>query len=112
MKDKQDDDPIFFNLKARVRKQRVLSFEQRGDGVLKYQGKLCVPKVEELQERILESHSSYYSSHVGFTKMYRDLREVYWWEGIKKDNAEFVSKYPYCLQVKVEHKRLKVWLRI
>lgn len=23
--------------------------------------------------------------------MYRDLREVYWWQGMKKDIAKFVS---------------------
>ena len=37
--------------------------------------------------------------------MYRDLREVYWWEGIKKYIIEFVAKCSYCQQVKVEHQR-------
>ncbi|WMV58725.1 hypothetical protein MTR67_052110 [Solanum verrucosum] len=25
---------------------------------------------------------------------YRDLREIYWWNGMKKDIAEFVAKCP------------------
>ncbi|KAH0744677.1 hypothetical protein KY290_032670 [Solanum tuberosum] len=68
-----------------VIKQKVLAFEQGGDGVLRYQGRLCEPKVDELHERIIEeAHSSRYSIHPGSTKMYRDLRELYWWSSMKK----------------------------
>ena len=55
-------------------------FSQVGDGVLRYQGRLCVPDVGELINNILEeAHNSRYIIHLGYTKMYRDLREVYWW---------------------------------
>ncbi|WMV33404.1 hypothetical protein MTR67_026789 [Solanum verrucosum] len=37
--------------------------------------------------------------------MYHDLREAYWWNGMKKDIAGFVAKCPNCQQVKVEHKK-------
>jgi len=80
--------------------------EQWRDAVLRYQGRLCVPKVDELQERILEeAHSSKYSIHLGFTKMHRDLREAYWWSSMKTSIAEYVVKCPNCQQVKVEHQR-------
>ncbi|KAH0712650.1 hypothetical protein KY289_008609 [Solanum tuberosum] len=89
---------------ANVHKQKVLAFEQGGYGVLKYQGRLCVPMVDGLQEMIMEvAHRSRYSIHPGFTKMYCDLIEVYWWSSMKKDIAEFVAKCPNCQQVKVEH---------
>ena len=42
----------FFDLKSNVHKQRFLAFEQGGDVVLKYQGRLCVPRMDDLQERI------------------------------------------------------------
>jgi hypothetical protein len=72
--------------------------------VLRYQNRLCVPDVDDVRERIMaEAHSSKYSIHPGSTKMYHDLREVYWWSGMKRDIAEFVSKCPNCQQVKVEH---------
>ncbi|WMV54234.1 hypothetical protein MTR67_047619 [Solanum verrucosum] len=62
--------------------------------------------VDGLQVRILEeAHSSRYSIHLGSTKMYHDLREVYWWISVKKGIAEFVAKCPNCQQVKVEHQR-------
>lgn len=53
-----------------------------------------------------EAHGSYYSIKQGLTKMYHDLREVYWWEGLKRDIAEFVAKCPNCKQVNVEHLKL------
>ena len=74
--------------------------------MLRYQDRLCVPEVDGLKETIMsEAHNSHYSIHPGSTKMYRDLREVYWWHGMKKDIAKFVSECPNCQQVKVEHQR-------
>ena len=60
----------------------------------------------DLRQHILaEAHNSRYSNHPGATKMYRDLREVYWWNGMKRDIEDFVSKCPYCQEVKVEHQQ-------
>ena len=47
----------------------------------------------------------------GSTKMYHDLREIYWWEGLKRDIAEFVSKCPNRQQVKAEHLKPSVLLQ-
>ena len=81
-------------------------FSQGGDGVLRYQGRLCVLDVGELRQHILaEAHNSRYSIHPGAIKMYRDLREVYWWNGMKRDIAYFVSKCPNCQQLKVEYQK-------
>ena len=52
-----------------------------------------------------EPHHSYYSIHPGLTKMYHDIKEIYWWHGMKKDVAEFVAQCPNCQQVKVEHQK-------
>ena len=41
-----------------------------------------------------EAHSARYSIHPGSTKMYHDLRCLYWWDGMKKDIAEFVAQCP------------------
>ncbi|XP_070002838.1 uncharacterized protein [Nicotiana sylvestris] len=43
-----------------------------------------------------ETHYSGYSIHLGATKIYHNIREVYWWDGKKKDIAEFVVQCPNC----------------
>ena len=73
---------------------------------MRYQGRLCVSNVDGLRSRIFEeTHGSRYSIHPGSTKMYHDLREVFRWEGLKKDTMEFVFKSPNCQQVKAEHQK-------
>ncbi|KAH0734946.1 hypothetical protein KY285_010653 [Solanum tuberosum] len=44
VKEKQDSDPILLQLKGAVHQQRVEVFFQGGDGVLRYQSRLSVPK--------------------------------------------------------------------
>ena len=96
--------PHLLELMANGHKQRVSTFEQGGDCVLKYHDRFCVPRVDGLKGRIMEkAHSCRYSIHLGSSNMYRDSREVYWWEGIKKGIVELVSEFPKCQQVKLEH---------
>ncbi|XP_070014362.1 uncharacterized protein [Nicotiana sylvestris] len=60
--------------------------------VLRETDHLCVPKVDGLRERSLEeAQSSQYSIHLGATKMYRDLRQHYWWWRMKKDIVDYQS---------------------
>ncbi|GJX82939.1 retrotransposon protein, putative, ty3-gypsy subclass [Tanacetum coccineum] len=67
---------------------------------------LCVPDDSSLQEAVLtEAHSSPFSIHPGSTKMYRDLKQNFWWNGMKHDVARFVAKCLTCQQVKIKHQR-------
>ncbi|GJX62832.1 putative reverse transcriptase domain-containing protein [Tanacetum coccineum] len=45
------------------------------------------------------------SVHPGADKMYYDLRDMYWWSGMKRDIATYVSKCLTCAKVKAEHQR-------
>ncbi|XP_016747176.1 uncharacterized protein [Gossypium hirsutum] len=65
---------------------------------------MCLPKDDDLRQSVLqEAHSSLYAMHPGGNKMYQNLRELYWWPGLKRDVMEFVGKYLVCQKVKVEH---------
>nr|XP_009784872.1 PREDICTED: uncharacterized protein LOC104233210 [Nicotiana sylvestris] len=52
-----------------------------------------------------EAHSSQYVIHPGATKMYRILRQHYWWQWMKKDIVQYVARCLNCQQVKNEHQR-------
>ncbi|KAF3630204.1 hypothetical protein T459_31736 [Capsicum annuum] len=104
VKEKQDKDPSLVKLKESVQNQKIEVFSQGGDGILLCQGRLCVPSVDDIRQRILaEVHGARYSIHPGATKMYRNLRKIYWWSGMKRDVAEFVAKCSTCQKVKIDH---------
>ena len=76
------------------------------DGILRFQGRICVLDDAEVKRLILEEvHKSLLSLHPGMTKMYQDLKETFWWQGMKKDMALFVSAYLTCQKAKLEHQR-------
>ncbi|GJY72835.1 putative reverse transcriptase domain-containing protein [Tanacetum coccineum] len=52
-----------------------------------------------------EAHATKYSVHPGADKMYYDLRDIYWWPGMKKDITLYVSKCLTCSKVKAEHQK-------
>ena len=72
-----------------------------------FKSRLCVPKRNaELKEEIMEeAHSSAYAVHPGSTKMYRTLKDFYWWPNMKREIAVYVSKCLICQQVKAERQK-------
>ncbi|KAJ0463733.1 putative nucleotidyltransferase, Ribonuclease H [Helianthus annuus] len=86
-------------------KGRINELEQGTDGIWRFHKKrIWVPRQGNLRDKILEeTHRSRYTMHPGNNKMYQYLRNNFWWIGMKKDIAIYVSKYLTCLQVKEEH---------
>ena len=94
----------------RVREQlgsdEVRDFALGNDGILRFQGRICVPTDAEVKKLILEErHKSRLSLHPSMNKMYQDLKDTFWWQGMKKDVALFVSACLTCQKAKVEHQR-------
>ena len=73
-------DPFFMQIKKDIGKQKVMIFQIGGDGILRYQGRLYIPDIDGLQERILaKAHESRYTVDPGLRKMYRNLKKIYCW---------------------------------
>ncbi|RVW92700.1 hypothetical protein CK203_041549 [Vitis vinifera] len=65
----------------------------RDDEILRFKTKLCVPNDGDLRRKLWEeAHCSRLAIHPGGTKMYKDLRQNYWWSGMKQDIVQFVAQ--------------------
>ncbi|WVZ97506.1 hypothetical protein U9M48_043033 [Paspalum notatum var. saurae] len=77
------------------KRRRELTFEEGEFVYLKVIKKLILS----------EAHDTAYSIHPGSTKMYHDLKERFWWYGMKRAVAEYVAVCDTCQRVKAEHQR-------
>ncbi|XP_050920509.1 uncharacterized protein LOC127138155 [Lathyrus oleraceus] len=76
------------------------------NGVIRLGNRVCAPNVPELKNSILkEGHRSGLSIHPSATKMYQDLKKLFWWPGMKKDVADFVYACLICQKSKIEHQK-------
>jgi hypothetical protein len=100
----QLEDEKVQEIKHNIKKEKSSGFSEDDEGVLWYKGRLCVPNVKELKDKILrEAHESAYSIHPGGNKMYHDFKATYWWYGLKRDVAEYIALCNTCQRVKAEH---------
>ncbi|GJX14216.1 putative reverse transcriptase domain-containing protein [Tanacetum coccineum] len=80
--------------------------ERREDESLYFLDRIWVPLVGGVRMIIMdEDHKTRYSVHPRADKMYHDLRDMYWWSGMKRDITIYVSKCLTCFKVKAEHQR-------
>ncbi|GJZ97817.1 putative reverse transcriptase domain-containing protein, partial [Tanacetum coccineum] len=69
-------------------------------------GTKSVPLKGEVRTLIIdEAYKSKYYVHPRVDKMNYDLKDRYWWRGMKKDIAEYDSRCLTCLKVKAKHQR-------
>lgn len=81
-------------------------FKVGSDNVLRCNERVCVPNNTKLRKTIFdEAHKSNLSIHPGVTKMYQDLKQGFWWPGMKKHVAEYVASCLTCQKAKVEHQK-------
>jgi hypothetical protein len=102
----QSGDSQLVKIMDEVQSGKKPMFNISDDGVLKFENRLCVPNDPSIKKDILEeAHCSSYTIHPSSTKMYRDFRETFWWNNMKREIAQFVEQCLTCQQVKVEHQR-------
>ena len=76
------------------------------DGIMRFWNRVFIPKDEMIKKEILkEAHCSRYTVHPGNNKMYRDLKQKYCWDNMKREVAQYISRCLTCQQVKAEHQK-------
>jgi hypothetical protein len=84
-------------IKDLITEGRGPDFTEDEQGTIWFKNRICVPEIDSIRETILkEAHYSAYSIHPGSTKMYQDLKQKYWWYGLKKDVAAHVAECDIC----------------
>jgi len=97
IKSGQKEDLKLVNRVVLVNQGKGADFRLDQNGVLMFRDRVCVPDVPELKKHILdEGHRSSLSIHPGATKIYQDLKRLFWWPGMKKGIAEFVYACLVC----------------
>nr|GEV93206.1 hypothetical protein [Tanacetum cinerariifolium] len=98
IKEAEKEDSEIWTIVENLNKQ--VEFHLDEDNVLWQGTRLVVPNDATLREALLtEAHSSLFSVHPGSTKMYHDLKQYFWWSGMKGDVATFVARCLICQQV-------------
>nr|GFB11689.1 putative reverse transcriptase domain-containing protein [Tanacetum cinerariifolium] len=70
-------------------------FEIRSNGIRYHDKRIWMPLHGGLRDLIMhESHKSKYLIHSGSSKMYQDLRKLYWWPNMKADIATYQPEIP------------------
>jgi hypothetical protein len=93
----QVEDEKIQEIKHNIKEEKSHGFLEDDKGVLLYKGRICVPNVKELKDKILyEAHESTYSIHPGGNKMFHDLKVTYWWYGMKRDIADYIALFDTC----------------
>ncbi|KAL0539379.1 hypothetical protein IC582_023591 [Cucumis melo] len=102
----QLNDPYLVEKRCLVETGQGEDFSISSDDGLTFEGRLCVPEDSAVKTELLtEAHSSPFTMHHGSTKMYHDLRCVYWWRNMKREVADFVNRCLVCQQVKAPRQR-------
>ncbi|KAE8710969.1 UDP-Glycosyltransferase superfamily protein isoform 1 [Hibiscus syriacus] len=71
---------------------------------LQSKDEMCLKIIEQVKNKeIKDFEINLLTMHPGGTKMYMDLKDRFWWSGMKRSITEFVPKCLICQQVKAEH---------
>lgn len=106
IRDDQGIDPKLLKIRQELEEGNYPNFSISNSGLLTFKDRVCLPNNESIIRQVMtEAHNTPYTVHPGTTKMYRDLKEKFWWPGMKRSITEYVSKCLTCQKVKAEHQR-------
>src|SRR4051812_15161432 len=106
IREAQKSDKQIADIKRKMSEGKAKGFREDEHDTLWFEDRVYVPNDPEIRKLIQqEAHDSPYSIHRGNTKMYLDLKETFWWTGMKKDIAAYVAVCDVCHRVKAEHQK-------
>ena len=86
-------------------KKKYEGYKLEEHGLLTYKNIIYIPNLANLRTMVMdEIHQAPCSGHPGYQKTIAIARRQYFWPGMKKDMAEYISRCMKCQQVKVEHR--------
>ncbi|WVZ48657.1 LOW QUALITY PROTEIN: hypothetical protein U9M48_000078 [Paspalum notatum var. saurae] len=102
----QLNDEKIKEIKELVKLDKAPGFRVDADGTVWHGDRICVPNIKSIRDLILkEAHETAYSIHPGSEKMYQDLKQKFWWYGMKREVAAYVALCDVCQRVKAEHQK-------
>jgi hypothetical protein len=102
----QLEDAKLKEIQQLIRDNKTSDFSEDSQGTLWLGKRMCSWPETHQEVDSQKTHDSAYSIHPSSTKMYKDLKTRYWWNGMKRDVTEYVALCDTCQRVKVEHQRL------
>ncbi|KAK8597112.1 hypothetical protein V6N12_065588 [Hibiscus sabdariffa] len=105
IKELQRIDPELRKIVSNLGAKHNLDFYVKSNGMLYFKDRLCFMNDEGLRKDMLnDAHQSSFWIHPGSVKMYKDLKPLYWWPGMKAAITDHVSRCLTCQKIKVEHR--------
>ncbi|WVZ81363.1 hypothetical protein U9M48_028749 [Paspalum notatum var. saurae] len=102
----QLNDEKIKEIKELIKLDKAPGFQVDADGTVWHGDRICVPNIKSIRDLILkEAHETAYSIHPGSEKMYQDLKQKFWWYGMKREVVEYVALCDVCQRVKAEHQK-------
>jgi len=102
----QATDPQLERIRDEILVGKAPGFVIHEDGTIRFHNQVCIPAVEELKRKILdEGHNTPHSIHTVGNKLYKDLKQTFWWSNMKREVADYVARCLTCQRVKIEHRR-------
>ena len=97
IKEEQRNDEKLSEIIYKVQNEKQEDFTLVEDGTIIVGKRICVPDKENLKFQLLEeAYQTPYSVYPRATKMYQDLKQHYWWPGIKRDVITYVERCLAC----------------
>jgi hypothetical protein len=80
------------DIKESVNQGIEKAFQMISGGLIVMGRRIYLPDHKILKDEVWrEAHESRFATHPGSTKMYKDLKEYYWWPNMKREIAKFMS---------------------